>query len=150
MDISQITDYLYVGSQPQDRDYDIFKDMGIGLVINMRFAHPFLRQSFSMPIDSVRLRTFDNPLIPIPVFMLTHGVRVALPKIKAGEKILTHCAAGVHRSVAMASSILIGMGHSADEAMAMVERGRAVADPHAVYIERQIRRFEMCWKTSLT
>jgi protein tyrosine/serine phosphatase len=69
-----------------------------------------------------------------------------LPVIENGESVLIYCHAGRHRSVAMGACILIAMGHTADEAMELVREGRAVADPHARHIERQIRKFEEEWQ----
>jgi len=47
-------------------------------------------------------------------------VEAALPVIQDGYQVLLHCRAGVHRSVAMACCVLIGMGQTADEAMQLV------------------------------
>jgi len=47
----------------------------------------------------------------------------------------------------MAAAILIGQGCSADEAMELISERRAVADPRASHIERQIRKFEAHWKS---
>jgi len=63
----------------------------------------------------------------------------------AGGKVLIYCRGGIHRSVAMASCILIARGMAADEAMALITAHRPVADPHAPYIERRIRAFEKDW-----
>ncbi|MBI5420861.1 MAG: dual specificity protein phosphatase family protein [Parcubacteria group bacterium] len=112
IDISKITDYLYLGSQPELEGYKYLEDNGVKLVINMRLMHPLFRDVAPVPIEILRLRTFDAPLFPIPVMALVRGVETALPHTKNGGKVFTHCKAGVHRSVAMASSILIGMGHT--------------------------------------
>ena len=66
--------------------------------------------------------------------------------IERGDKVLAYCQAGRHRSVAMGAAILIGMGHTADEAMALIARRRPVADPYAGHIEGQIRKFEALWR----
>lgn len=88
------------------------------------------------------LRAFDFPLIPIPLKTLSRGVEAALPVIQDGYRVLVFCEGGRHRSVAMASCILIGLGYSADDAMDLISRKRGVADPYAWHIQRQIRRFE--------
>jgi hypothetical protein len=46
----------------------------------------------------------------------------------------------------MACCILIGMGYSAEEAMALVESKREVADPRAWYIRARIEKFERSWR----
>jgi protein-tyrosine phosphatase len=80
------------------------------------------------------------------MFVLKRGVDAALPIIADGWKVLVHCKYGVHRSVAMACCILIGTGHSADEAMRLVAERRAAADPHAGYVQKRIRKFETEWR----
>jgi hypothetical protein len=83
------------------------------------------------------LRTFDFPLIPIPLKTLTRGVDAALPVIQDGGRVLVFCEGGRHRSVAMARlkrlrhCILIGLGYSADGTMELVSNKREVADPYA-------------------
>jgi len=41
---------------------------------------------------------------------------------------------------------LIGMGHSAEAAMQLVQQQRPVADPHIWYIQRRIYLFEQLWR----
>jgi hypothetical protein len=52
----------------------------------------------------------------------------------------------VHRSVAMACCVLIGMGQTADQAMQLVKQKREAADPDAWYIQRRIYKFEQYWR----
>jgi protein-tyrosine phosphatase len=91
------------------------------------------------------LPTFDNPFFPMPIRTLNKGVRAALPVIQDGGAVLVHCKAGVHRSVAQATCVLIGMGYTADDAMQLIKEKRAVADPDVVYIQKRIRKFESHW-----
>jgi hypothetical protein len=145
MDASQITDYLYISRRVYDWDVPLLQEMDIRLAISM-IAHlrppKALRKS---PVGVLHFRTFDFPLLPIPVKTLTRGVESALPVIHDGHKVLVFCEAGRHRSVAMAASILIGMGLSAEEAMDLILEKRRVADPYASHIQRQIRNFETDW-----
>jgi len=146
VDISQITDYLYIASLPGAEDAQAIRDRNISLIINMIFIRPpsvYTQPPFRM----LTLRTFDFVLLPIPIHKLKQGVEVALPVIQDGESVLIYCRAGRHRSVAMGTCILIAMGHTADEAMQIVREGRSVADPHAGHIKRQIRKFEEEWRT---
>jgi protein-tyrosine phosphatase len=82
----------------------------------------------------------------MPISTLQRGVEAALPVIRDGWGVLVHCVAGVHRSVAMACCVLIGMDYSADEAMRLVKTRRAVADPYIWYFQRRIRKFEQVWQ----
>jgi protein tyrosine phosphatase (PTP) superfamily phosphohydrolase (DUF442 family) len=145
MDISQITDYLYIASLPRAEDADAIRDRNVSLIINMIFVRP--PQVYTQPpFRMLTLRTFDFVLLPIPIHKLKKGVETASPVIQEGESVLIYCRAGRHRSVAMGASILIAMGHTADEAMGLIREGRAVADPHAWHIQRQIRKFEDEWR----
>jgi len=150
MDISQITSYLYIAANVKGGQIETIRELGVGLVISM-IAHkrpPEILSSAS--IDTLWLRTFDFFLLPIPVEKLARGVEVSLPIINSGHSVITYCQAGRHRSVAMASCILISMGYSADEAMELISQQRKVADPYAGHIQRQIRKFERYWKNDVT
>ena len=145
MDISQITDYLYIASLPKAEDAEAIRDRNVRLIINMIFIRPpevYTQPPFRM----LTLRSFDFVLLPIPIPKLNTGVEAALPVIQNGESVLVYCHAGRHRSVAMACCILIAMGYIADEAMQLVRERREVADPYARHIERQIREFEEQWR----
>jgi protein tyrosine phosphatase (PTP) superfamily phosphohydrolase (DUF442 family) len=145
MDISQITDYLYIASLPRAEAAEAIRERNVSLIINMIFIRP--PQVYTQPpFRMLTLRTFDFVLLPIPIDKLKDGAETALPVIENGESVLIYCHAGRHRSVAMGACILIAMGHTADEAMELVREGRAVADPHARHIERQIRKFEEEWQ----
>ncbi len=147
MNFSTITDSLLVGTAPGRRDFDLLRDMGVSLVINMRWmpgprppvGDPMLRYAW--------FRTFDNPLLPIPLRALVQGVQLALEEIKAGGKVYTHCAAGRHRSVAMAAAILIAQGLAPEGAMDLIKERRPVADPQAYHIRRCIVKFAQQWET---
>ena len=145
MDFSPITDSLLIGTSPGRRDFDTLRGMGVGLVINMRFS-PGPRPPAGDPsLRYVWFRTFDNPVLPIPIRALIQGVHIALEEIKAGGKVYTHCAAGRHRSVAMAASILIAQGLAPEGAMKLIKERRPVADPNAFHIRRRILLFERQW-----
>lgn len=144
---SQINDFLYIGTTPEVEDYQRLLSDGIDLVINMRFwtnPHPI------DPIEGMKflwLRSFDNPFIKIPMRNLFHGVEEAKKVIENGGKILSHCARGRHRSVAMGASILISQGFSARDAIALIKAQRPIVDPEMFYIKERIIRFERMWVT---
>lgn len=143
-DVSAITAKLFIASRPRARHVQRVRGLGVDLVLSMIwFAPP--RELTRPPFRLIRLPTFDNPLIPMPMFMLRRGASAAALVLDSGGKVLVYCRAGRHRSVAMAACILIAEGMSADEAMATIIAGRPVADPHAPHIERRIRAFESDW-----
>jgi protein-tyrosine phosphatase len=138
MDASQITEYLVVGRTPSLKDQGTLLDMGVVLIINMRFEARPHRDS---PIPTLWLPAFDSPLVWIPVWTLKRGVDAALGAIQDSGKVYVHCHGGIHRAVAMACCILIAKGYSPESAMTLVKTRRPVADPNIWYIRRQIYRF---------
>lgn len=145
MDISAITDQLYIAARPRSRHVAHMLELRVDLVLSMILLPP-TRGLMKPPFRLVRLPTIDHPLVPIPLWVLRRGVRAALPVLDAGGRVLVYCLAGRHRSVAVACCILIARGMSADEAMAAVVAHRPVADPHARHIESRIRAFERDWR----
>ncbi len=145
MNYSPITDNLFIGTSPRRHDFDILRDLGVTMVINMRWS-PGPRPPKDDPLlHYVQLRTFDNPFIPIPLRALIQGVQLALEEIKNGGIVYTHCAQGRHRSVAMAAAILIAQGRPIEEALALIKERRPVADPQAFHIRRRIELFARQW-----
>jgi hypothetical protein len=144
LDISEITDYLYIAAYPRGEFAKEVLIRDIRLVINMIWLKPAKEYTMD-PFRMVTLRTLDAPFSRIPVEILVKGVKEALPVIANGEAVMVYCREGRHRSVAMASCILIGCGYSAEDAMNLVSAHREVADPRAAHIESQILLFEEAW-----
>jgi protein tyrosine phosphatase (PTP) superfamily phosphohydrolase (DUF442 family) len=144
-DISPITDYLYISAWPRGEHAAEIRALGVRLILSMHWRRP-VKTVGHPPVRLLWLPTVDTPLTPMPMFQLRRGVEAALPVVRQGEKVLVHCKAGVHRSVAMACCVLIGTGHTAEEAMRLVKDRRAVADPDAWYIRRRILKFEQLWR----
>jgi protein-tyrosine phosphatase len=143
-DISQITDYLYISAWPEGEHAGEIEALNIRLILSMHWLKPPRRLN-QPPLRVLWLPTIDTPLTPMPLRTLRRGVEAALPVIEGGAGVLAHCRAGVHRSVAMAACVLIGLGHPAGEAMELIRSKRKAADPYAWHIQRQIRRFEAHW-----
>jgi protein tyrosine phosphatase (PTP) superfamily phosphohydrolase (DUF442 family) len=145
-DISQITDYLFISSQPQAKDVEAILSRNIRLVIAMRGDSRPPTVLAQDPLQLLWLHTYDTVLTPIPLKKLLHGVHTALPVIQKGGGILCYCAKGRHRSVAMGAAILISLGHSAGEAMNQIRQQRKVAHPQAPHIRRRIELFDEFWQ----
>jgi protein tyrosine phosphatase (PTP) superfamily phosphohydrolase (DUF442 family) len=146
MDISKITEYMYIAAHPKAEAASTIQALGVRLIINMIFYRPADIYK-KPPFKLLTLRSFDSPFLPIRLSKLRKGVKTALPFIQNGDSVLIYCREGKHRSVAMASCILIGMGYSSDDAMALISSKREKADPYAWHIQRQIRRFEDSWNS---
>ena len=146
MDFSTITDSLLIGTTPQLDDYDALRALSVRLIINMRFDHRLQPDRHRPPLAILWLRSFDMPLLPIPLRLLRRGARDALTTIAQGGKVYVHCRQGRHRSVAMGAAILIAQGHSAEQAVRLIKQRRAAADPDAWHIRWRIRRFAETWE----
>lgn len=145
MDFSTITEDLFIGTTPNTQDYDRLRELGVGLVINMRFEHRPWPDAHTPPLRFLWLRTFDSPFVPISIRVLERGAQAALEMIRAGGKVYAHCAGGRHRAVAMGASILIAQGYEAEAAMTLIKERRPFADPRAFYIRPRIMRFAKEW-----
>ncbi len=141
LDVSQITDYLYISAWPEGEHAGEIRALGVRLILSMHWRRP-VKTVGHPPVRLLWLPTVDSPLTPMPISLLRRGVEAALPVVRQGESVLVHCKAGVHRSVAMACCVLIGVGYTAEEAMRLVKNRRAVADPGVWYIRRRILKFE--------
>ena len=146
MDVSKITDYLYISSKVTKKNMNAALELDPRLVISMIIQRRPPQELAQPPRKVLWLRTFDFPLLPIPLRTLNRGVLAALPIIKEGHRVHVFCEGGRRRSVAMASCILIGKGYSAEDAMKLIKEKRPVADPYAWHIQRQIRKFEKYWQ----
>ncbi len=144
MDLSPITDYLYIAAHPDADDAETIRASRVRLILNMIFIPP-AKVYQEPPFEMLTLRSFDSIFLPIPLSKLKKGVEKALPVIQKGDSVLVYCREGRHRSVAMACCILIGVGYPAEGAMQLVKSKRKIADPYAWHIQRQIRRFERLW-----
>jgi len=144
MDISQITPRLFVSAWPRAGESPKLVELGIRLVISMTSREP-LSEYCGEPLAWVHVPSIDSPLTPISIPGLRRGVEAAIPVLAVGGGVLCHCREGKHRSVAMACSILIAQGCSAESAMDLVDSKRAIADPRAFWIAPRIRKFERAW-----
>ena len=145
LDISKITDYLYVAASPQASDVPDLEARCIRLIISMIGGHPPLEVFSNNPFQLLWLETIDSIFIPMPVEKLEQGVEAALPIIQKGDGVMVYCVQGRHRSVAMATAILIAMGYTLPKAVSIIQKQRAIADPNAWHILWQLQRFEVKW-----
>ena len=144
MDLSAITDKLYVASRPRSSDAAELTEHGVRLVMNMIPVRTPLGLR-STPLRACWLPWLDSALLPLPTWLLGRGTRIALLTMASDEAVLVYCREGRHRSVAMACAILIAQGMNAEQAMAHVKRARPIADPSAPHVAAAIRRFEATW-----
>ena len=146
MDLSLITEDLIIGTTPALQDYPRLRDLGVRLVINMRFEHRTRPDLQRPPLNFLWLPTIDSPVLVIPIRFLMRGVQAALETIRSGGKVFVHCAGGRHRGVAMGASILIAQGYKPEAAMKLIKARRPFADPDIFYIRGRILRFARAWQ----
>ena len=145
IDISKVTEYLYVGSRIGTRHVDELRVLKIDLIISM-IGHMRPDDVYNMPpFHTLWIKTYDSMFIPISVKKLLIGVEAALPVIHNNGKVFVFCMEGKRRSVAMAAAILIAMGFPSEQAIDLLTTARDVADPRRWYIHRQIKAFEKYW-----
>ena len=146
MDFSKITDDLFIGTTPAVQDYDRLRELGVRLVLNMRFARGPKPDTHPEALRLLWLRTIDSPFFAIPQQKLLQGTHIALEVIQNGGKGYSHCAKGRHRSVAMGAAILIAQGHTPESAMQLIKQQRPISDPDIFYIRSRIHQFARMWK----
>ncbi|RPI06013.1 MAG: hypothetical protein EHM64_04600 [Ignavibacteriae bacterium] len=146
IDISKVTDYLYVGSRVGKEHADELKVLNFNLIISMIGQMPPDEIYTLPPFKTLWIKTYDTFFTPISIKKLLLGVEAALPVIQNNGKVLVFCMQGKRRSVAMAAAILISMGHTGEEAVNLLTTARTVADPRRWYIHRQIKAFEKYWQ----
>ena len=145
MNFDPITSDLFIGTTPSVEDYPRLRDLGVRLVINMRFNHRPAPDPHPAPLRLLWLRTIDSPFFPIPIAKLIHGATAAIETIRDGGKVYAHCAGGRHRGVAMGAAVLIAQGHDPHAVMTLIKERRAFADPFAFYIRPRILKFAEKW-----
>jgi hypothetical protein len=144
-DVSEITDYLYISAWPRGNHAEEIRQLNVRLILSMHWIRPSSALGHP-PIRLLWLPTIDNPMFPMPIRTLERGVEAALPVIQDGYRVLVHCRAGRHRSVAMACCVLVGMGLTVDQSMRLVEQKRPAADPSIWYIQERIKKFDQHWR----
>ena len=146
MDFSLITSDLFIGTTPSKHDYDLLRELGVKLVINMRWEYRLQKDEHPDAFELLWLPSFDTPFIPISIQYLVCGAQAAMETISEGGKVYAHCVAGRHRSVAMGACILIAQGLKPQAAMDLIQSKRPIADPRAYYIRPRILRFAKEWE----
>lgn len=146
MDFSHITDDLFIGTTPWVNEYDQLRDLGVRLIINMRFSQAPKPDPHQPPIKMLWLQSIDSPFFPLSIPKLVFGAQAALATIRDGGKVYSHCTYGRHRGVAMGACILIAQGYDPGDAMELIAARRSFADPFAFYIRPRILKFAEEWK----
>ena len=146
LDISKITDQLFVASRLRSTAVDELKILKIDVVISMIGEEAPDPKFKDANFHVLWLPSYDSFLTPIPMKNLRRGVREALKVLETGGRVLVFCRAGMRRSVTLAASILIASGMESKEAARLIKEKRPIADPGMWYVKWRIKKFERYWK----
>src|SRR5512143_1787504 len=69
---------------------ELITSLNVRLILCMFVGWP-ARALTRPPFQMLHLRTFDSPLLPMPLNSLRRGVEAALPEIQAGRSMLMYC-----------------------------------------------------------
>ena len=145
LDYSLIDENLFIGAWPTKVHIETIKSLGVKLVISTILETPD-KELGQPPLKLVRVRATDmGKRLIFPTGQILKGVEAALSALQAGDGVMVFCKAGKHRSATLTACILVGMGHSADEAIRMVEQGRPEAEFKTAHRQR-IQSFEKVWQ----
>ncbi len=85
MDISKITDFLFIGAEPKVAQTNELDSRNVRLIISMIGGRRPPEELAKPPYHLLWLQTFDTIFTPIPISELRQGVAAALPVIQSDE-----------------------------------------------------------------
>ena len=141
MDMTWITDRIALGGGIWNPgNMAVLAQTGVTHVVNMQIE--FDDRPLALPYGiQVLWNPTDDDFLPKPPELLKRGVDFAVEALEDPQaRLYVHCAAGVHRAPMMTLAVLCAQGWEVDEAMALIESKRMVADFADVYVE-SVRRF---------
>jgi hypothetical protein len=145
LDYSEITEQIYIGAWPTKYHRETIISLGITLVI-ATIIERVDKELGQPPLTLVHTRANDlGPRLIFPTGQILKGVEPAVAAIQNGEKVMVFCKSGVHRSATMSACILVGLGHPADEAIEIVEKGRSHVEIKETH-RQTIYNFEKTWQ----
>jgi protein-tyrosine phosphatase len=115
MNVSQVNEWLWVGGSVPRSQYAALQAQGITAVIDLRAE----RCDDAAALAALGIELFHLPVTdryPPSVEQLMKGVEWALPRLKAGGKLYTHCEHGVGRGPLMGLAVLVAQGADVKEA----------------------------------
>jgi protein-tyrosine phosphatase len=150
MDLTWITDRIAVGGGIwTDKNMADVARAGVTHIIDMQIE--FDDRPLAEPLGiKVLWNPTDDDFQPKPLELFERGVQFALEALDETEnKLLIHCAAGVHRAPMMALAVLCSMGWKLEEAMDLIEARRPTADFADVYVDSVERYLEQKAKSTV-
>src|SRR5688572_4222797 len=115
MNISRVNDWLWVGGSVPRSQYPALAEQGITAIIDLRAERCDDAAALAaLGIELLHLPVTDR--FPPSVEQLMKGVEWALPLLKAGGRLFTHCEHGVGRGPLMGLAVLVAQGADVTEA----------------------------------
>lgn len=144
LDYSQITDNIYIAAWPTKYHREKIISLEVSLII-ATILERIDKELDESPLTLVHTRGSDvGSNLIYPTNQLMKGVKPAVAAIQNGRKVMVFCKAGKHRSVTMAACVLVGLGHTTNEAIKIVEAGRPEVEIKETHREA-IQKFEKSW-----
>lgn len=123
MNVSQVNEWLWVGGSVSRSQYAALKALGISAVIDLRAERCDDAAALAaLGIELLHLPVTDR--YPPSVEQLMKGVEWALPRLKAGGRLYTHCEHGVGRGPLMGLAVLVAQGAEVKEAYRSLRQRR--------------------------
>ncbi|HEX8704433.1 MAG TPA: phosphatase [Myxococcaceae bacterium] len=123
MNVSRVNDWLWVGGSVSRAQYKELAAQGITAVIDMRAERCDDAAALAaLGIELLHLPVTDR--YPPSVEQLMRGVDWALPRLKAGGRLYTHCEHGVGRGPLMGLAVMVAQGAEATAAYRAVREAR--------------------------
>jgi protein tyrosine phosphatase (PTP) superfamily phosphohydrolase (DUF442 family) len=146
LNVSWITPQLAVGGRIHPDDIPRLAALGITRVVDTRSE--YRDDERALAAQHICLLYLPAPdTQPLSIEQLRQGTDWVTAQIAAGEKVLIHCEHGVGRSVLLTAAALVAGGMNADDAMALVRRGRWQAAPNHRQMLR-LQEFERAQRVS--
>lgn len=144
LDYSQITDSLYIAAWPTKYHREKIVSLGVTMIIATILERTD-KELNQPPLTLVHTRGSDvGSRLIYPTSQIMKGVKPAVAAIQNGSKVMVFCKAGKHRSATMTACVMVGLGHTTDDAIKIVEAGREQAEIKETHRET-IRKFEQAW-----
>jgi protein-tyrosine phosphatase len=123
MNVSRVNEWLWVGGSVPRAQYRELAAQGITAVIDMRAERCDDAAALAaLGIELLHLPVTDR--YPPSVEQLMRGVQWALPRLKAGGRLYTHCEHGVGRGPLMGLAVMVAQGAEATAAYRAVREAR--------------------------
>ncbi len=144
LDYSQITDDIYIAAWPTKYHREKIISLEVSLIIATILERTD-KELDESPLTLVHTRGSDvGSRLIYPTDQIMKGVTPAVAAIQNGSKVMVFCKAGKHRSATMTACVLVGLGHTTDEAIKIVEAGRPEAEIKETHRET-MQKFEKSW-----